>query len=124
MDANESYSYYTREEFEERKKELRKEKALKKLQDIKEFFIRNKEVLITVVPIAVGFATKLVKVVGRRINLGKEERIKNFYCYDRSLGHYWKLKRQLSNREWLAIDKRKANGERLADILDEMNVLK
>ena len=50
--------------------------------------------------------------------------MKDLYCYDRSLGHYWRLRRELSNKEWLEIDQRKKNGERLADILDEMKVLK
>ena len=30
----------------------------------------------------------------------------------------------LSNKEWLEIDSRKRNGERLSDILSEMKVLK
>lgn len=50
-------------------------------------------------------------------------RPKHLYCYDRSLGHYWKLRRELTNEEWLEIDKRKKNGERLSDILDDMRVL-
>lgn len=70
-----------------------------------------------------GTAT-IVKVVGKRINLHKQESVKNLYCYDRSLGHYWRLRRELSNREWLEIDNRKRNGERLSEILDEMKVLK
>ena len=56
-------------------------------------------------------------------NLKKEEDLKNLYCYDRSLGHYWSLKRELTNAEWLAIDERKKNGERLSDILKDLNVL-
>lgn len=55
----------------------------------------------------IGGGTTLVKVVGRRINLKKQQAVKELYCYDRSLGHYWRLKRELSNAEWVAIDKRK-----------------
>ena len=54
----------------------------------------------------------------------EEKQLKNDYCYDRSLGHYWKLRRELTNEEWIAIDKRKRNGERLGDILAELKVLK
>ena len=54
----------------------------------------------------------------------KEKDLKDLYCYDRSLGHYWRLRRELTNAEWIEIDKRKNNGERLADILDELKVLK
>jgi len=50
--------------------------------------------------------------------------LKDLYCYDRSLGHYWKLRRELTNSEWVEIDQRKQNGERLADILDELKALK
>ena len=54
----------------------------------------------------------------------KEKDLKDLYCYDRSLGHYWTLRRRLTNAEWVEIDKRKNNGERLADILSELKVLK
>jgi len=53
-----------------------------------------------------------------------KEKAKDLYCYDRSVGHYWKLRRELSNKEWLEIDQREKNGERLSDILSEMKVLK
>lgn len=64
------------------------------------------------------------KAAIRHINLRKQEAVKVLYCYDRSLGHYWRLKRELSNREWLEIEKRKQAGEKLANILDSMKVLK
>ena len=63
-------------------------------------------------------------MVGKRVNLRKEEKLKDLYCYDRSLGHYWALRRELTNKEWVEINKRKQNGERLADILSELKVLK
>jgi len=62
--------------------------------------------------------------MGRNVNLRKEKDVKELYCYDRSLGHYWVLRRELTNREWIEIDQRKKNGERLADILSELKVLK
>ena len=65
----------------------------------------------------------LGKAAIKRSNIKAEEDAKNLYCYDRSLGHYWKLRRELRNDEWLEIDKRKQNGERLSDILDSMRVL-
>ena len=62
-------------------------------------------------------------MLSKHAALTKEQTLKDLYCYDRSLGHYWKLRRELTNEEWLEIDKRKKNGERLSDILDAMRVL-
>lgn len=89
----------------------------------KDFCINNKEV---VVPVAITLATgavKLGKLAMKSKNLNKEEQLKEEYCYDRSLGHYWKLRRPLTNKEWLEIDSRKRDGERLSDILSSMKVL-
>lgn len=108
---------------EEKAKAL-KEKARAKLHDANEWIKWHKEEIVTYGPIAIAGITTTAKVVGRRINLHKEETLKNLYCYDRSLGHYWRLKRPLSNREWVAIESRRKRGERLADILSSMNVLK
>ncbi|MEG2624272.1 MAG: hypothetical protein RSC06_15390 [Clostridia bacterium] len=85
---------------------------------------KNKETVIVFTPILIGCVTTIAKVVGKYANLNKEEAVKNLYCYDRSLGHYWALRRALSNKEWLEIDARKKTGERLSDILDELSVLK
>ena len=65
----------------------------------------------------------LGKAAIKRSNIKAEEDVKNLYCYDRSLGHYWKLRRELRNDEWLEIDRRKRNGESLSDILCSMRVL-
>lgn len=108
----------------EQKKADFKEKINVKLQKGKEWIIRNREILIVVTPVAIKGLTTVAKVVGKNINLHKQESIKNLYCYDRSLGHYWSLRRELTNQEWLEIDRRKKCGERLADILAEMRVLK
>ena len=107
-----------------RKKQERKEKIQRRFNTVKRFCNENKELLMFVGPIAVGVIAKTVKFASKNVNLRKEEKLKKLYCYDRSLGHYWKLRRELSNSEWVKIDKRKNNGERLADILNELKVLK
>ena len=108
----------------EARKRAIKEKANSKIQKGKDWVVRNKEAVITLTPIVIGGITTVAKVVGKHVNLHKQEDLKDLYCYDRSLGHYWKLRRELTNQEWLEIDKRKKNGERLSDILDELKVLK
>lgn len=101
-----------------------KEKVKSKLHDGKEWIKRNKEYVFVLAPVVLSGVTTIVKVAGRRANLHKEENLKNLYCYDRSLGHYWRLRRELSNREWVEIERRKRNGETLANILSDLRVLK
>lgn len=111
----------------ETKFERFRREAKAKLHNAGEWLVENKELVILLVPVAVGglrLANNGVKAISKRVNLSKQEDIKNLYCYDRSLGHYWALRRELTNKEWLEIDLRKKNGERLSDILDELKVLK
>lgn len=110
-------------DFENKKDEF-KRKMRNNMDSIGSWIYRNREMVIFFTPIVIGSLTTLVKVVGKNVNLSKEKAVKDLYCYDRSLGHYWALRRELSNKEWVEIDKRKANGERLADILSELKVLK
>lgn len=113
------------EEFKrESKRRALKDKINVKIQNGKEWIVKNKEAVITLTPVIIGGVTTVSKVVGKRINLHKQENLKDLYCYDRSLGHYWRLRRELTNKEWLEIDQRKKNGERLSDILEQMKVLK
>jgi hypothetical protein len=93
-------------------------------QDVICFCYNNKEFVMVAVPAVAGVAFKSIRFAAKRSNLRKQENIKNLYCYDNRLGHYWALRRELTNDEWLKIDQRKRNGERLGDILWEMKVLK
>lgn len=108
----------------EQKRAEFKAKFAEKIQNGKEWITRNKEAVITLTPIVVSGVTTVAKVVGKHVNLRKQESVKNLYCYDRSLGHYWSLRRELTNNEWLEVDRRKKRGERLSDILSDMRVLK
>lgn len=49
--------------------------------------------------------------------------LKDLYVYDKKLGHYWKLRKPLSNNQWIVIQDRQKSGERLGDILASMKVL-
>lgn len=106
------------------KRAIFKNKVKERFYRTKEWALRNKELLVSFTPVVIAGVTTVTKVVGKHVNLRKAESVKNLYCYDRSLGHYWHLRRDLTNKEWLDIDRRKKNGERLADILSEMRVLK
>lgn len=103
-------------------------KAKVKTHDALEWMNANREVVGTVlVPagiVAVKTVTGLVKSVDRKIDLKKEQDLKDLYIYDRSLGYYHELKHKLSSREALEIDRRRNNGESMAHILASMKLLK
>lgn len=110
------------------KKEAHKAKIKRffreKVNSTKDFIYNNRETILVLGPAVIGATVTMAKMANGHIKLNKEKDLKDLYCYDRSLGHYWKLRRELTNTEWVEIDKRKNNGERLSDILSEMKVLK
>ena len=95
-----------------------------KYNQAKNWAIENPEKAAVIASSALGVATYVGKAAIKNVNLRKQEAVKILYCYDRSLGHYWRLKRELTNHEWLEIDRRKREGEKLAEILASMKVLK
>lgn len=115
---------YTVKELERaRKKAQIREWCTDKKQKAENWVHEHKEQIVTYGPIVVGGIAAGAKMLSKHAALAKEQDLKDLYCYDRSLGHYWKLRRELTNDEWLEIDKRKKNGEKLGDILDELKVL-
>ncbi len=115
------YDDWRKEYIKREKKAKRKERYEK----IKDFCVEYKSIIVPIaITTGVGAITGGTKLIAKMIKLNKEKSIKDLYCYDRSLGHYWALRRELTNKEWLEIDARKRNGEKLADILDELKVLK
>lgn len=91
-------------------------------------FVRdNKDVLVLVVPVAtvaIGSAGKAVsKAIGAYIT-NKELNDINTRIYDHSLGKYARLKRPLTAKESLTIEERRAAGEKLHTILNDMGLLK
>lgn len=88
----------------------------------------NKELVIVLAPVLVGSTVELVKICAKRSNIKEEERLKENFIYDRSNGHYYEIKSVRSsrkrNRQFIEIDRRRSEGEKLFDILDSMNLLK
>ena len=95
-----------------------------RMTDITEWWDENKNVVAVVGPAVIGGIAVGVKVIGKHINLDKEQALKDRYVYDTSLGHYWELKKKLSNAEWTEIERRRNAGEKLGSILENMRVLK
>lgn len=110
--------------YESQKAQDLKWKIKEKIKNGKDWIVDNKETIIVLAPIVIGIASPIIKSISKHVTLRKTKDLKELYCYDRSLGHYWRLKRELSNREWVTIDRRKKCGEHLSDILEDMRVLK
>lgn len=93
-------------------------------EKVKRIWNDHKEEIIVLTPVVVATTEKLIRT-GRRSKRLKEERyLKDSYVYDRSRGCYIELRRKLTNRELLELDRRKRNGESLIEILSSMRVLK
>ena len=108
----------------ELKKAERKAKWQRRFQSATNWVRDNRGLLIATVPVVAGTIGTGIKVLGRRHNLHVETRNKDRRVYDTRLGHYWELRRKLSNKEWVKIDQRMAKGERMSDILFELGVLR
>lgn len=80
-------------------------------------------ILATVGTAAIGGAVKIGKSLVRTYNLRQEKYNKDRYIYDRSLGMYLHTKRPLKNQDFVTINTRRKNGEKLADILTSMRIL-
>ena len=104
-------------------------------QDIKigvrksvEWFNENKEFAITVaIPMTiavVGGVNKMARSIDRKMDLKKEQELKDLRVYNRSTGDYLTLRRKMSAKEQVQFEARKRNGEPTAMILNEMGLLK
>lgn len=95
-----------------------------KMYDTKIFVQTHPEEALTFGVMAIGGIGAIAKAAKKNRRIEEERELKEEYCYDRSMGHYYRLKRKLSNAEWLEIEKRRKNGGSLGEILQDMRVLK
>ena len=104
-----------------RKAKFRELKAAAKLKayQVADWAEEHREVLMVTIP-AIGIGGRFI---AKRSNLNQERQLKDKYIYDRSAGHYWKLRKKPTQNQWAEIDRRKANGERLSDILMSMRLM-
>ena len=101
-----------------------KMKIKQQVEKAKDWAKENPQLAIAVVGTVASGIAFLGKNAIKSHNLNKQQMMKENYVYDPRLGHYWELKRKLNSNEWIDIDRRRANGERLSDILAELKVLK
>ena len=116
----------------ETKWEKLKRKTSEKAKNAMRWINQNKEMIVVLAPVAASSAALLGKWVIKpiwkgtvvRTNLRRQEHIKTRFIYDPSLGAYYELSRKLSNQQKIELDQRRQAGERIGNILREMNVLK
>lgn len=116
---------YTMDDLEKAKKRAKRrewKKTLKRKVDDAKFWVMNNSGMIML--IAPPVLATVIRMTGRQVELKRERNLKELYCYDRALGHYWKLKRPLKNSDWIHINARREYGESLGEILNDMKVLK
>lgn len=115
-------SNYCVNDLERQLKIARAKRMLKDSFKKTEDWVKNNiGLIVLLVPPVVGGTATIVKSLSKHheTQVLKDERV-----YDRSLGHYWELKRKLRNDEWAEIKNRKQEGESLGDILESLKVLK
>ena len=100
-----------------------KAKAKCKFIAAKNWCEENKELVIAAVPALIGGFFEIVKIANKAEARGEEKELKELYIYDRSMGHYWKLRRRLTNSEYREIERRRSEGESMGEILESMRVL-
>lgn len=104
-----------------------KEKLSDGLRNTADWMRDNKETVVLLIPVATAAASSATTIAKGLIKLGTartERKVTDRRCYDPAEGHYWVLKRALTNDDWLRVSRRQAEGERLGDILADMKLLK
>lgn len=71
-----------------------------------------------------GLVSTGIKVGGKVYKRHTEIKNRDLRCYDASRGTYWELRRRLTNKDRLEIDRRMSMGDRLGEILNDLGALK
>lgn len=117
--------------FEQIRKECKRRERRQKIEDslgwLSGLIRDNKELAIIGIPAVVAITKSITSAIGKTVSANatkKEIQFKERTIYDRSLGRYVELKRPLTPTEALVIEERRARGEKLHEILNDMRLLK
>lgn len=100
------------------------ETGKRKTKEVMDKAWENRE---TVVPVLLGVLTigaGVMKNATKYKELEEAETRRERAFYDRSLGVYWETRRPLTTQELLEVEERKAGGENIGAILEDMRLLK
>ena len=109
------------------RKEKRKKEFKRKVNNVVYWINENKEFLIIAIPAGVTLVNgsfKLIRSISRNVALVQEKRIKDLRIYDHSMGKYLELKRPLTQEDMKTVLARRDNGEKLSNVLMDMQLLK
>jgi hypothetical protein len=94
------------------------------LDSAAEWASENSDMLIAIIPPAIGMLAYGAKRAAKLHDIKSAERLRNRMIYDRSLGMYWETRRPLSGNQKLIIEERHRAGESYGKILSDMRLLK
>lgn len=121
--ANEELDLRTKEQ-----KKFERQMWLRRSWDTTANFVRtNLDVLAVLTPVAtvvIGGGTKIISKAIANHTANKVLRDKECSVYDRSLGRYAYLKRPMTASQALTFEERRANGEKVNTILEDMGLLR
>lgn len=104
-----------------------KEEFKRKVKNTWEWCKQNPEMATLIISGAFGAVkgvTSLGKSISRNVALHQEKIMRDTRIYDRSLGKYVELKRPLKQSDMNKILERRDQGEKLSNILMDMNLVK
>lgn len=109
------------------KREARIRKFKAKIEEtadkVKDLVAEHPAESMALVTAAFGSLIGLARRYDRKKDLREQQRLRDEYIYDRSLGSYWRTRRKMTNGEKLEVERRRRQGESLGEILRDMRLL-
>lgn len=109
-----------------RELEAKKEKAHKTAVEVKEWIVTHPQETITLIGFVVTAGKSASNIYSKhqaKVNLKKEEEMKNLYMYDRSKGRYQKLRHPMTPSEAIEYEARRRQGETFMEALMNMRLV-
>ena len=120
-EKNETYDYY-----EERGEKRKKNWFERAWNNVTQFYEDHEGLVNCAALIAAtvgGSIAGISRDITKRKAIRSEYELKNLYIYDRKYGHYWKLRKPLSNRQRLDIDTAVNAGQMMGEVWERIRVL-
>ena len=109
-----------------RELEVKKVQAYKTAVEVKEWIKQHPQETITLIGFALTAGKSVSNIYSKhqaKVNLKKEEELKDLYMYDRSKGRYQKLRHAMTAQEAIEYEARRRNGESFMEALMNMRLV-